>query len=61
MPEDPKKSDQFEEESGDAVKDGGATTDRGRRDMGMPGPAPEAADQERDRGRSEKSRDRDRD
>lgn len=57
MPEDPKRSDQFEG-GGDAHRDGGATTDRGRRDVGQPGPDPEAADRERDRGRPPRPQER---
>lgn len=44
----PERSDQFEGD-GDAVKDGGATTNRGRRDTGQPGPDPEAVEQESER------------
>lgn len=57
MPDDPKPSDQFED-GGDAVKDGGATTDRGHRDTGQPGPAPDAADRESERGRPARPEDR---
>ena len=46
MPEDPKKHDQFKGDD-DAIKGGGATTDRGDRDMGQPGPSPDAVDKER--------------
>jgi hypothetical protein len=54
MPEDPKKHDQFEKDA-DAIDGGGATTDRGNRDMGHPGPAPEEADKERERGEHHKA------
>jgi len=46
MPEDPKKHDQFKGDD-DAIKGGGATTDRGDRDMGHPGPAPDAVEKEK--------------
>lgn len=51
MPEDPKRPDQFEG-GGDANRDGGATTDRGHRDTGQPGPDPDAAKREREAGRT---------
>lgn len=35
----------------DAARGGGASTDRGGRDAGMPGPSPEAADREAESGR----------
>jgi hypothetical protein len=51
MPEDPRRPDQFDG-GGDAHRDGGATTDRGRRDTGQPGPDPDAAEREREAGRT---------
>lgn len=53
MTEEPRKPDQFESDA-DAVKGGGATTDRGGRDIGHPGPAPGAAEKERERADREK-------
>ncbi|MDG3005135.1 hypothetical protein [Paludisphaera mucosa] len=50
MSEDPKKHDQFDGDE-DANKGGGATTDRGGRDIGQPGPDPNAAAREREHGR----------
>jgi len=46
MTNEPRKPDQFEDDA-DAIKGGGATTDRGDRDMGMPGPAPDAVEKQR--------------
>ena len=41
------RSDQFERGE-DAIRGGGATTDRGHRDMGMPGPVPDAEKPQRE-------------
>ncbi|AMV37682.1 hypothetical protein VT85_09615 [Planctomyces sp. SH-PL62] len=53
MAENPRKPDQFESDA-DAVEGGGATTDRGGRDSGHPGPAPGAVEKERERADREK-------